>query len=123
MRKKLVILAMVALVALVTATPALASGDGVKDSNPQQFSVLGIITATGDDTITIQVLEGSRLVWPYIGQALTVQMTPATLYFEETPDGRVAIELVDVEEGDATNIHGSVAEDGGFTAARVTVSP
>ena len=123
MRKKLVILAMFALFALVTITPALASGDGVKDSNPQQFSVLGTITATGDDTITIQVLEGSRLVWPNIGQALTVQMTPATLYFEETPDGREAIELVDVEEGDTTNIHGTVAEDGGFTADRVIVSP
>jgi hypothetical protein len=68
MRKKLVVLAMVALIALVTVTPALASRSGVNSSSPQRFYVLGTITAIDGDTFTLQVLEGSRLVWPHIGQ-------------------------------------------------------
>ena len=124
MRRKAVIWAMVALVALATVTPALASANGVNDgSQPQFFSVLGTITAIGGDTITIQVSEGSRLVWPHIGQTLTTQVTPATLYYEWTPYGLVPITLGDVELGDRTNIHGRVAEDATFTAERVIVSP
>jgi hypothetical protein len=123
MRKKLVTLAMIALVALLAVTPALASESGVNGGSPQHFSVLGTITAIDGDTITLYVLEGSRLVRPYIGQALTVQMTPATLYYEWTPDGLVPITFGDVGVGDMTNVHGTVAEDGDFTAGRVTLSP
>ena len=123
MRKKLVVLAMVALVALVTVTPTLASGNGVNNGSHQKFSVLGTITTIDGDTITVQVLEGSQLVWPFIGQALAVQMTPDTLYYEWTPDGLVSITFGDVKVGDRTNIHGTVAEDGDFTAVRVIVSP
>jgi hypothetical protein len=123
MRKKLVILAMVVLVALVTVTPALASGNEASSGSHQQFSVLGTITAIDGDTITVQVSEGSRLVWPHIGQALTVQMTPATLYYEWTPDGLVSITFGDVGVGFRTNIHGTVDEDGNFTAGRVILSP
>jgi hypothetical protein len=124
MRKKLVVLAMVALVALVTVTPALASANGVNDgSNQQVFSVLGTIVAIDGDTFRVRVSEGSRLVWPYIGQELTVQMTPATLYYHWTPDGLVSIRFGDVEVDDRTNIHGTVADDGVFTAGRVIVSP
>lgn len=123
MRKKLAIWAMVALVVLVTVTPALASTSGVSAGSHQQFSALGTITDVDGDTITIQVLEGSRLIWPYIGQALTVQVMPATLYYEWTPNGLVSITLADLEVGDRTNIHGTVAEDGVFTAGRVILSP
>jgi hypothetical protein len=50
-------------------------------------------------------------------------MTPATLYYVWTPDGLLPITVGHVEVGDATNIHGTVAEDGDFTAGRVIVSP
>jgi hypothetical protein len=50
-------------------------------------------------------------------------MTPATLYYVWTPYGLVPITFGDVELGDRTNIHGTVAEDGDFTAGRVTLSP
>jgi hypothetical protein len=124
MRKKLVILAMAALVALITVTPALAFGNGVNDGSEQQlFSVRGTIVDIGADTIAIQVSEGSRLVWPFIAKELTVQMTPATLYYEWTPDGLVSVTFDDVGVGDTTNIHGTVAEDGNFTAGRVILSP
>ena len=124
MRKKLAVLAVFALLALVTVTPALASGSGVKGASPQHFSVLCTITEIDDrDTFTVQVLEGSRLIWPSIGQALIVLTTPDTLYYEWTPDGLVSVTLEDVKVGDTTNIHGMVAEDGDFAAGRVIVSP
>jgi hypothetical protein len=123
-RKKLAILAMVTLVALVTITPALAFGSGVSDGSEQQvFSVRGTITAIGVDTITIQVSEGSRLAWPFINKTLTVQMAQATFYYEWTPDGLESIDFGDVEVDDTTNIHGTVAENGDFTAGRVILSP
>jgi hypothetical protein len=50
-------------------------------------------------------------------------MTPATLCYVWTPDGLAAITFEDVQVGNKTNIHGTVAEDGDFTASRVIVSP
>ena len=123
MRKKLVILAMVALIALVTVAPALASAKAVNSGSHQQFSALGTIADIDGDTITIQVSEGSRLVWPSIGQELIVQMTPDTLYYRWTPDGLAPITFGEVKVGDRANIHGTVDEDGDFTADRVIVSP
>ena len=124
MRKKLVVLAMVALLALVAVTPALAAGNrgpGGK-GGPQFFSVLGDISDVGSDTITVVVEDGSRLVWPYIGEELTVYVTTSTAFYRWTDEGRVPIDFDDVEEGDTTNIHGTVT-NGKFTADRVTVSP
>jgi hypothetical protein len=131
MRKKLVIWAMVALVALVTVTPALAAGNGHEGnggSHQQFFSVLGTITAIGADTITVEVVDGSRLVWSCVDEddELTVNVTGSTLYYERTADGLDPIEFGDVEVGNTTNIHGTVAEDGDFTAFTadwVTVLP
>ena len=126
MRKKLVILAMVALITLVAVTPVLARRGGPGGSGgggqPQLFALVGTITAIGSDTITVQVVDGNRFVWPYIGQGLTltVQVTDSTRFFEWTPDGRVPITLADVAESDTTSIHGTVANDV-FTANWVTV--
>ena len=50
-------------------------------------------------------------------------MSASTLYYEWTPDGLLSITFDDVKVGDTTNIHGTVAEDGDYTAGRVTVSP
>jgi hypothetical protein len=124
MKKKLVILAMVALIALGTASTAMAGasqGQGSKHGR-QLFALVGTITAIGSDTITVQVVDGNRFVWPYIGQGLTltVQVTDSTRFFEWTPDGRVPITLADVAESDTTSIHGTVANDV-FTANWVTV--
>ena len=89
MRKLLVMLAMMALVALTTVAPALATGGGFNGSIGQQlFFALGTITALDDgDALTVHVLEGSRLIWPSIGQRLTVHMSPDTLFFRRTPNG------------------------------------
>ena len=123
MRKRLVVVAIVTLVAVVTCTPALASGERASSGSHEKFSVLGTITAIEADTITIQVLEGSRLVQPYIGQALTVQITSTTLYYRWTPDGLVSISYSDVKVDDRANIHGTIADDGDFTTSRVIVLP
>ena len=128
MRKKLVVLAMVALITLVVATPALAGHGGPGGNGnggggqPQLFALVGTITAIGSDTITVEVVDGSRLVWPYIEpeQELTVHVTTSTSYFEWYVDGRVPITFDAVEVGDSTSIHGTVAGDV-FTADWVTV--
>jgi len=74
---------------------------------------VGTITAIDIDnnTITVQVVDGNRFVWPYIEQELTVQVTGNTSFFEWYPDGRVPITFADVEVGDSTSIHGTVAGD------------
>lgn len=123
MSKRLVILAVAVLAVLVTLTPALAAGGEASSASPQQFTALGAVTAIDGRSITLQVVEGSRLVWPAIGQPLNVQTTPATLYYQWTPDGLVPIELGEIEVGDAASIHGTVAGDGVFTASRVIISP
>ncbi len=124
MRKRLVILTMVTLVTLVAVTPVLAGhggpgGNGGGGGRPL-FALVGTITVIGDNTITVQVVDGNRFVEPYIPGELTVQLTGSTNYFEWDPDGRLPIDLEDVALGDTTSIHGTVADDV-FTADRVTV--
>ena len=125
MRKRLVILTMVALVTLVAATPALArggghGGNGGGGGGRPLFALVGTIAAIGENTITVDVVDGNRFVVPYIGGELTVQLTNSTGFFEWTPDGREPIAFEDVTVGDTTSIHGTVA-DNVFTADRVTV--
>jgi hypothetical protein len=123
MMKRLVVWAMVALVALAAVTPALAAGDGQVGPggrDQQFFSAKGTITDIGVDTITIKVLGGTGAVWPYIGDELTVAVNDGTVYLRWTGDGRESISFADLAIGNMTNIRGAVAEDG-FTADQVTV--
>ena len=107
---------------LVVVTPALAGPDQSQSSRRgrQLFALVGTITAITDNTVTVEVVDGNRFVWPYIGQELTVQVTDSTRFFEWTPDGRVPITFAGVAVGDTTGIHGAVANDV-FTANWVTV--
>ncbi len=89
-------------------------------NNRQMFSLTGTITALGTDSITVLVRNGNRLVKPYIGQELLVQVTGATRYRQWTADGCIPITFKDLGVGDATSIQGTVSEEV-FTAARVTV--
>ncbi|MBL7199025.1 MAG: hypothetical protein ISS56_02640 [Anaerolineae bacterium] len=124
MRKKLVILTMVTLITLVAATPALAGhggpgGNGGGGGRPF-FALVGTITATDEEEITVWVADGNRFVEPYIGGELTVQLTNSTGFFVWYPDGRRPIDFEDVEEGDTASIHGTVVDDV-FTADWVIV--
>jgi len=149
MKKRWTLLILVVLATLVAATPALAAGPGGQQqqgnqyqqanqnqqgnqnqhrnqvgepqmSNRQVFSLTGTITALGTDSITVLVRNSNRLVKPYIGQELLVQVTGATRYRQWTADGCIPITFEDLEVGDAASIQGTVSEEV-FTAARVTV--
>jgi hypothetical protein len=135
MKKRWTLLIFVVLATLIAATPALAAGPGNQNrqenehryqvgqplpSNQQVFTLTGTITAIGTDSITVLVHNGNRLIKPYIGQELVVQVTENTRYRQWTPDGCVPITFEDLEVGDATSIQGTVSEEV-FTAARVTV--
>ena len=130
MRKKLVVLIIVALIALVAVVPALAAGNGNGGSgngngnggsghghggpggkDQQSFTIGGYITAIGNDTITVRTVNY---------RSATVQVTNSTSFFRWTSDGRVPITFDDVEKGDSINIKGTVDGDV-FTADVVTV--
>jgi len=135
MKKRWMLLILVVLTTLIAATPALAAGPGNQNRqenqhrykvgepqlhNGQIFALTGTITALGTDSITVLVQNGNRLVKPYIGQELVVQVTDNTRYRQWTPEGCIPIAFEDLEVGDATSIQGTVSEEV-FTAARVTV--
>jgi hypothetical protein len=133
MKRKLAVLVLLALVTLLAATPALAAGP--RGGNGQQhqygnaqgqrlvrqwFSLTGVITALDGTEITVQVYNGNRIAQPYIGQALTVQVTDGTRYRQWQADGCIPISFGDLVVGDTTSVQGMVS-DGTFTAQRVTV--
>jgi len=112
------LLALVTLIALVTATPALASGGrGLGGGGGwHSFTLVGYISAIGDNTITISALNDG-----FAGQELIVQVTDSTRFFERIPDGgRQPIDFDDLAVGDSANIKGTVI-DGEFVASQVTV--
>ena len=133
MKKKLVVLMLVALVGLAAAAPALAAGRGGDADNRhadgnqrprlpgrQYFTLVGIITEVSGDTITVEVYHGNRFVKPYIGLELAVQVNAGTEYRRWTPTGCVPIDPDEVTVGDTTSIHGMVSDET-FVASRVTV--
>jgi hypothetical protein len=129
----LVIVVLVVLVALLATTPALAAGPR-RGKGPQHqqghgqgaqlvrqsFSLVGVITGRDTGSITVQVYNGNRLAQPYIGQALTVQLTGSTRYRQWQPEGCIPTSFDGVQAGDTTRIQGTVSDDI-FTAQRVTV--
>jgi hypothetical protein len=66
MNKTLFVLAMVALITLVVATPALAGRGGPSgnrsggSSQRQPFAVAGTVADIGENTIAVQVVDGRR---------------------------------------------------------------
>jgi len=149
MKRSWTLLILVVLATLVASAPALAAGPGGQNqqgnqyqqanqnqqgnqnqhrhqvgepqpSNQQAFSLTGAITALDTGSITVLIHNGNRLVKPYIGQELVVQVTDTTRYRQWTPDGCIPITFEDLEVGDTTSLQGTVSEEV-FTAARVTV--
>ena len=122
MMKKLVILAIAALLPLVAVTPALAGPlQGQNGAHgAQRFALAGTIAHIEGDTITVQVLSGNRLVKPFLQQELEVQVTEGTRFMRWTAMGGVPITIADVTVGDSTSVGGTVV-DRAFVARRVTV--
>jgi len=134
MNKKLAVLAMIVLVLLVAATPSLAAGGGPHggpggrgqggqggEGGRSLFALVGTIAEIGEDTITVQVVEGNWFVWPYVGETLAIQVTVDTLFYQWTSEGRLPITVAGIAGGDLTSIHGTVTADGAFIANWVTV--
>ena len=117
MKKTLGLLVLVTLIALVTATPALASGGRGLGSGGGSYSLtlVGNITAIDGNTITVSALNNR-----FAGQVLTVQVTDSTRFFQRTADGRLPITFDDLAVGDSANIKGTMI-DGEFIASQVTV--
>ena len=134
MKKRWMLLILVVLATTIAATPVLAAGPGSQNRQGNQhrhelgpqpndryaFALTGTVTAIGTDSITVLVHNGNRLVKPYIGQELVVQVTDNTRYRQWTPEGCIPIAIEDLEVGDTTSIQGTVSEEV-FIAARVTV--
>jgi hypothetical protein len=149
MKKRWTLLILVVLATLIAAAPALAAGPGNQNQkgnqyqqanqnqqgsqnqhrhqvgepqphNGQIFTLTGTITVIGTDSITVLVRNGNRLIKPYIGQELVVQVTESTRYRQWTPEGCVPITFEDLEVGDTASMEGTASEEV-FTAARVTV--
>ena len=115
MKKKLTLLVLVILIALVTATPALAR------RGQQSFTIGGYITAIDRDKKTISVeTVNDRLVTVQV----TVQVTPSTIFLKWTEDGRVPTTFADIKVDDSTNISTNIkytVDDGVNVASQVTV--
>jgi len=105
MKKKLALLGLVILIALVTATTALARHE------KQSFTIGGYITAIVEDEITVQTRNGS----------VTVKVTDDTSFFRRISDGAFdVIYFTDLAEEDSTNIKYTVS-DGVNVASQVKV--
>ena len=137
MRKRLSFVILLALAALLAATPALAAGSSLGKGDPfqyrnrirnqpagpnggQLFTLTGVITDLGSDTITVLIYNGNRLVQPYVGTELVVQVTESTRYLQWSPDGCSPISFDDLEVDHTTSMQGMVS-DGAFLADRVTM--
>jgi hypothetical protein len=130
MKRKLAVLVLVASVALLVATPALAAGrrggqalqyrQGNAQGARQSFSLVGVITGLEGSTIKIEVYHGDRIGQQYIGQEVAVQVTDSTRYRQWAEDGCTPITFEDVVTGATASIQGTVSGDT-FTALRVTV--
>ena len=120
MRKTLVILTLVALIALAAAAPVLAA-NGPNDQ--PFFTLVGIVTDKGPDDldpIFVQIYHGNRFAQPEIGNILEVQVTSNTVFRRWTPSGCVPDIPANVNPGDTISIHGMVV-GGVFVGDRVTV--
>ena len=144
--RKLLILAVIGLVAL-SIVPAALAGNGPGGGTgtcpgtgpgtgtcpgPQgggaQYAVNGTVTALGADSLTVTVNAGNRAVRAFVGQAVVLKTTAATLLYERNADGTlVAVTLAAFAAGDRITSVGTVdltvAASPVFTAYRVTLLP
>jgi len=127
-------LVLVAVLLAMAATPVLAdrasNGPGEMQIKPVEqyrwrtsntiFSLVGAVTAVGEDSITVLVHAGNRNVKDYVGLELTLLVDEDTKYMQWTEEGSVPASLAEVMVDDYVNVHGKVLE-GVYTAKRITI--
>jgi hypothetical protein len=84
------------------------------------FALSGIISAIGENTVSIDVFSGSKLVHPLIGSVLTLSVTAQTRYLLREELVTTVIGLEDLQVGQVVSANGTVA-DNIWTASRITV--
>ncbi|MBI5944766.1 MAG: hypothetical protein HY864_10395 [Chloroflexi bacterium] len=114
--KRLILFVLVFGLVFASVSPALAAGKGPRGT----FALAGTITAIGDGSVTVQVLGGSKLVKPFINQALTVTVTASTRYLLKEGTTTTLISFADLKVGDSVSVNGTVANNV-WTAKRITV--
>ncbi len=122
MKKSLVVLMVVVLLAM-SAAPVFAA-KGVPPQPPlgnkgEQFTLAGSITAIQGNVVTVKVVSGNPAVKPFVGQNVALQTTAATRFLLTTPTGTVVITLADLQVGQNVSAQGKLAS-GVWTADRIT---
>ena len=138
--KKLLILAVIALVAL-TIVPVALAGNGPGDgtgacpgacpgprAGGAQYAINGTVAAVGASSLSVVVKSGNRAVRASVGKTVVLNVTATTLLYERLADGTlVTVTLADFAAGDRVTSVGTVnvadAANPVFTAYRVTLLP
>src|SRR5512137_3216671 len=96
MKRKLAVLILFGVIALLSVAPVLAQD---KIYATTKFLVEGRITSIDENSFTVMVWDGQSAAHSYIGQELTLQVVPNTSYRDCT-SRCVRITFADLEVGD-----------------------
>ena len=136
--KKLTVITLVIIMLAFSAVPAFAAGgppanrgaaSGNGNDNTSSFGIRnpyalsGTIIAidTTNRTVSVHVYCGNRLVKPYFGQDVTLQIMENTRFLLRDEDGIVTpIKFEDLSVGENVSSHGTLAE-GSWTVTRMTI--
>jgi hypothetical protein len=143
--KKIFIPLMLVVMLSITVIPAAAGGNGpggpgsptAPVATPQgtavasqqksprgTFTITGTISAidTANNTVTITVSRGNKLIQPYLGTDVTVVVTLKTVYLYKTTSTATATKIAyaDLAVGNPVSVNGTV-KDFVWTATRITV--
>lgn len=121
--KKVLLMLVLLIFLTVSVSSAYAAGnpprDGTRGRKP--FTLVGTITAIENNTVTVRVVVGNRLVKRYYGQELPLQTNAATRFLMKGTDGVVyPITFEDLEVGQNVSVNGILTGDD-WVAARITV--
>jgi len=86
-----------------------------------QFSLVGKITAIGDNTVTVKVWRGNIFARFYRGEELTIHVNENTDYFYKLGTALQPIQFADLAVGQRVQVNGRFVNDV-WTASRITVN-
>ena len=129
--KKIGILFLALVMVFAFTLPAAAAGfgpGGGMGSNtgvgPQgsrgALVIVGTITDLGTNSVTIDVVRGSRLGQSYLGTNVTATVTPQTLFFYRDGTTITVIKFADLQVGQQVSAMGTVTNNV-WTISRITV--
>ncbi len=132
--KKIAVLMLVLVILAVSVVPAYAANrrhaQNIHENSGQvgrhgkmPYALAGTITNLDPvaRTVMVTVACGNKVVKPYIGQELTLQIAEKTRFLLRTPDGTsMPITFEDLEIGQNVSSQG-IQVDSVWTAIRITV--